>query len=123
MLNVLDAINRAGKDRLPNVLDANDSVVASVSGALNQKISYGSGSLVTGSAVIATGLASVLGFAVTLNGPTGFATGATEVSGLLVSSITTGAVTIKGIFNAFVTGAATISVSGTAGFTWVAIGT
>ena len=91
----------------------------STSGA---KIAAGSGALVSGSATIATGLTSVLGFQATLNGPTGFTTGATEVSNLIVSTITTGSVVVKGVFNAFVTGAATLSSSGTGGFTWVAVG-
>lgn len=91
----------------------------SASGA---RMAAGSGALVTGALTIATGLTSVLSFQATLNGPTGFATGATEVSNIIVSSITTGSVVVKGVFNAFVTGAATISVSGTAGFTWIAVG-
>lgn len=91
----------------------------STSGA---RIAAGSGNLVTGALTIATGLSSILSFQATLNGPTGFATGATEVSNIIVSTITTGSVVVKGVFNAFVTGAATISVSGTAGFTWLAVG-
>lgn len=91
----------------------------SASGA---KIAAGSGALVSGAVVVNTGLASVLAFVPILNGATGFATGATEVSDLLVSSITTGAVTVKGTFNSFVSGAASVSASGTGGFTWIAVG-
>lgn len=83
----------------------------------------GVGTLVSGSVTVATGLSSVAAFQATIFGATGFATGATEVSDLLISSITTGAVLVKGLFNAFVTGAATISVSGTGQFHWWAIGT
>ena len=86
-------------------------------------IAYGTGTLVTGAVVVATGLATVTAFTATISGPSSFATGATEADTVMVSSITTGAVTVKGVFNAFVTGAATISVSGTAKFYWIAIGT
>ena len=93
------------------------------SGASNRFFAYGSGTLVTGAVVVATGLATVDSFTAQQYGATGFATGATEVHTVFVKSITTGAVTVGGIFNAFVTGAATVSVSGTATFYWIAIGT
>lgn len=94
-------------------------LAVSTSGA---KVAAGTGTLVTGAVVVATGLTSVLSFQATVYGATGFATGATEVDAVIVSSITTGAVTVKGLFNAFVTGARTISASGTATFYWVAVG-
>lgn len=87
------------------------------------KLAYGTGALVTGSVTIATGLATVRAFVATIQGATGFASGATEVSALEVSSITTGAVVVRGIFNSFVTGAATLSSSGTVSFNWIAFGT
>lgn len=95
------------------------SLAVSTSGA---RSAAGTGTLVTGSAIVATGLTSVLQFSATVFGATGFATGATEVDRIIVSSITTGAVTVKGVFNSFATGAATISVSGTATFYWTAQG-
>ena len=87
------------------------------------KTAFGSGALVSGSGTVATGLLTVSAFQAEVYGATGFATGATEVSNIMVASITTGAVTVKGIFNAFATGAATLSASGTATFYWQAIGT
>jgi hypothetical protein len=104
-----------------NASDVSDDLMSTPSAAFRQ--AAGSGSLVSGTATIATGLNSVLSFNTILNGPTGFATGATEVSDIVVSSITTGSVVVKGTFNSFVTGAATISVSGTGGFFWQALGT
>ena len=94
-----------------------------VAGVTGVRIAAGSGVLVTGAATVATGLTTVKGFAAAVRGATGFATGATEVHEIQIVSITTGAVAVQGIFNAFVTGAATISVSGTAAFNWVAFGT
>ena len=82
----------------------------------------GTASLVSGAATIATGLDSVSFFQAGISGATGFGTGATEVNDIFVSSITTGSVVVKGIFNNFATGSAQISVSGTGGFNWVAIG-
>ena len=87
------------------------------------RFAAGTGTLVTGAVVVATGLTTVLACTTTQYGATGFATGATEVHTTFVKSITTGAVTVGGIFNAFVTGAATVSVSGTATFYWIAVGT
>ncbi len=86
------------------------------------KTAYGSGALVAGTGTVATGLATVSAFQAEVYGATGFATGATEVSNIMVVSITTGSVAVRGIFNAFVTGAATLSSSGTATFYWQAIG-
>ena len=87
------------------------------------RTAVGTGTLVTGSVVVTTGLTSVLGFVASVYGATGFATGATEVNKIIVGSITTGAVTVTGAFNSFVTGAATLSASGTATFYWLAFGT
>ena len=87
------------------------------------RVAAGTGTLVTGAVVVATGLTTVLACATAQYGATGFATGATEVHTTFVKSITTGAVTVGGIFNSFATGAATVSVSGTATFYWIAIGT
>ena len=85
-------------------------------------MAYGSGVLVTGTATIATGLTSVAAFACNITGTGTKSSGATEVCTLQVASITTGSVVVQGFFNAFVTGASTISVSGTAPFQWIAIG-
>ena len=87
------------------------------------RYAVGTGTLVTGSVIVATGLATVLAFNATVYGATGFATGATEVDRIIVGSITTGAVTVTGAFNSFATGAATLSASGTATFYWLAFGT
>ena len=93
----------------------------STSGA---KFAAGTGTLVSGTVVVATGLTSVLSFTANVKEPaTGtYTTGANEVHGINVSSITTGAVTVVGIFNSLATGAATVSVSGTAPFYWIAVG-
>ncbi len=87
------------------------------------KTAYGSGALVSGSGTVATGLLTVASFQAEVYGATGFASGATEVSSIIVASITTGSVSVKGVFNAFTTGAATLSSSGTATFYWQAVGT
>lgn len=105
-----------------NAADVSDDIVSTPS-ASGPRVAAGTGTLVSGAATIATGLTSVTTFIGTMKGATGFATGATEVSGLNVSSITTGSVVVNGVFNSFATGAATISVSGTGTFTWIAFGT
>ena len=99
--------------------------VLGLTGVTGAVIAAGSCALVSGVATIATGLSTVKGFAALINTPaTGtYTTGANEVHGINVTSITTGSVVIQGVFNSLATGAATASVSGTAGFRWVAIGT
>ncbi len=99
-------------------------VVLAIAGAASGfKMTAGSGALVSGTGTIATGLLTVQGFSITLKGATGFATGATEVSDFNITSITTGSVAVQGVFNAFATGASTLSVSGTAAYSWLALGT
>lgn len=100
-----------------------DPYVREVNGTDKVRIAYGSGSLVSGAATVNTGLNTILAIDANIFAATGFATGATECSSVFIFSVTTGAAVVKGIFNAFVTGAATISASGTGQFTWIAIGT
>lgn len=92
-------------------------------GVSGVKMAAGTGTLVTGTVTIATGLTSVLAFTANISGTGAKTTGATEVSQLQVASITTGAVIVQGFYNSPTTGAMTISASGTAAFYWTAIGT
>lgn len=94
--------------------------VSAITGAF--RTAAGTGTLVSGTVVIATGLATVVGFGTTLAGTGARATGATEVAQLTVTSITTGAVSVTGMYS---TAAATwvASASGTSAFYWLAIGT
>lgn len=93
-------------------------VQTSTSGA---RFAGGTGTLVSGAVAIATGLASVLSFQMTLAGTGARATGATEVAQLSVLSITTGSVSVQGMYS---TAAATwvASASGTSAFYWTAMG-
>ena len=115
-------------DNIPYLIPAGSGTsvvpfVLGLTGVTGAKLAAGSGTLVTGTAIVATGLTTVKGFTATVYGATGFATGATEVHEIQVVSITTGAVSVQGVFNSFATGAATVSVSGTATFYWLALGT
>ena len=83
----------------------------------------GTGVLVTGAVTVATGLSTVLSFQTTLAGTGATATGATEVDTLLVSSITTGAVVVQGAYHSGTAAVQVASVSGTATFYWLALGT
>jgi len=96
---------------------------ANAGGVDLETYAYGTGTLVTGGVVIQTGLRTVSSFTANISGTGAKTTGAAEVSTLQIAAITTGAVTVAGFFNSFVTGASTISVSGTATFYWTAIGT
>ena len=92
--------------------------------ASGRTIAYGSGALVTGSLVVATGLATVVGFSATLlNQPTGTGTNSNQL--LAATSITTGAVTVTSYSVSSVTGATTVSTgsAATGSFSWIAIGT
>ncbi len=110
---------------IPAGTGTTEVVVAVAAQASGFKFAAGTGTLVTGALIVATGLSTVLGFTATVKEPaTGtYLTGATEVHSINVKSITTGAVSVDGIYNSFTTGAATVSVSGTAVFYWLAVGT
>ena len=118
-LSFLDCVNRALAGRLVEERDV--PYARQVSGAAI-RYAHGSGALVSGTATIQTGLTTVLAFQATNFGSTGFATGATEVDDVIVSSITTGSVVCKGIFSDFSTGTRKVSASGTTTFYWVAFG-
>lgn len=88
------------------------------------RMTAGTGTLVTGSIVVATGLATVLGFVATIEGNTGnTATGVTEVEYIRVTSITTGAVSCLGLYHSADASITIASASGTATFRWIAFGT
>ena len=87
------------------------------------RLAAGTGTLVSGTATIATGLDTVASFTANVNRATGPATGASEVAYIWVGTITTGSVVVTGAFHSFVTGAATVSASGTQTFNWLAVGT
>lgn len=105
-----------------NAPELSDDIITTPSSS-GPRFAAGTATLVSGAVVVATGLNTVTSFTATLKTATGFSTGATEVSNFTVVSIATGAVTVNGLFNAFATGAATVSVSGTATFNWLAFGT
>ena len=94
--------------------------VSAITGAF--RTAAGTGTLVSGTVVVATGLSTVVGFGTTLAGTGARGTGTTEVAQLTVTSITTGAVSVTGMYS---TAAATwvASASGTSAFYWFAIGT
>ena len=87
------------------------------------RMAAGTGTLASGTVVVATGLATVLGFTAMLSGTGATATGATEVESLHASSITTGAVTVTGSFLTANAAESTASASGTSAFYWFAVGT
>jgi len=99
--------------------------VLGLAGVTGSVVAAGSGALVSGTGTVATGLTTIKGITFTVNTPaTGtYLTGATEVHSINIVSVTTGSVAIQGVFNSLATGAATVSVSGTASFRWVAVGT
>jgi hypothetical protein len=84
------------------------------------KFAAGTGTLVTGAVIIATGLTSVTSFQATLIGP---ATGASGAQIIQTTSITTGAVTVGGFFASTVTGSMVAATTATGAFFWMAYGT
>ena len=87
------------------------------------RMAAGTGTLASGTVVVATGLATVLGFTGILSGTGATASGATEVDSVVVASITTGAVTVNGQYHAAEAATGVQSVSGTSAFYWFAVGT
>lgn len=97
--------------------------IQDASGTDAVRMAVGTSALVSGTGTIATGLNTVTAFIATITGPASYTTGANEVNEIVVASITTGSVSVQGLFSSFVTGATTKSVSGTAAFAWLAYGT
>ena len=106
---------------IPAGTGSTEVIVPTQTSTSGARMAAGSGSRVSGAATVATGLTSVLSFTAGLSGTGARATGATEVAQLSVSSITTGSVSLIGMYS---TAAATwvTSVSGTSGFYWTAVG-
>lgn len=104
-----------------NASDASDDILSTPS-ASGPRYAAGSGTLVSGTVAIATGLNSVASFTATLVGTGATATGATEVERLVVASITTGSVTVNGSYHSGTAAVCVQSVSGTASFYWSAFG-
>jgi hypothetical protein len=98
------------------------SAVKDVTNTGAGKIAFGTGTLVSGTVVVATGLTACTAFFATLQGTGASSSGVTETSEIVVSSITTGAVTVTGSYNA-ATGVRIASASGTTVFYWMAYGT
>lgn len=87
------------------------------------KIAYGTGTFVSGTVTVATGLTLCSSFIATLIGTGATATGATEIERVVVVSITTGAVVCNGSYHSGTAAVMVQSVSGTAAFYYVACGT
>ena len=87
------------------------------------KVAYGTGTFVSGTVTVATGLTLCTSFVATLIGTGATATGATEIERVVVASITTGAVVCNGSYHSGTAAVSVQSVSGTSAFYYVACGT
>lgn len=87
------------------------------------KTAFGTGTFVSGTVTIATGLALCTSFSAQLIGTGATATGATEIERVVVASITTGAVVCNGSYHSGTAAVSVQSTSGTAAFYWQAYGT
>lgn len=120
--NLQQRLAKLNSGQIGNVAEVSDDLVSTPT-TDGWRVAAGTGTLVSGTATIATGLDTVRSFTATVNRTTSPATGTGEVTTIYVGTITTGSVVVTGAFNAFVTGAATISASGTSTFNWLAFGT
>mgnify|MGYP001565495648 CR=1 FL=1 len=121
-LNFMNRFLRMQQGGILTAPEVQDDLL-STPGTTGSRIAAGTGTLVSGTVAIATGLNSVIAFSANIIKSTGAATGAAEVNSIWAGTITTGSVVVTGSFNSFVTGSATPSASGTASFYWIAIGT
>ena len=101
----------------PSATGTTEVTLTVAGSASGNKMTAGNASFVSGAATIATGLTTVLSVQIMILA-TGFATGATEISDAVVSSITTGSVAIQG----YRLQTTTASASGTGVFYWLAVG-
>lgn len=122
-LNLAGRYNRAihGTD---NPLGGGADILESVSdGGVYYRLAAGTGTLVTGTIAVATGLNAVTAFTASLNSSGDTATGASEVTSLRVNTIVTGSVTVAGLYHSATTNIDIASASGTSNFYWIAVGT
>lgn len=105
----------AGRDKGLDIIE-----VAAVDGPY--RFAGGTGTLVTGSVVITTGLSVVTGFTCSLNVAGDTATGATDAETVRVTAITTGAVTVGKLTHSATAAIALATASGTSSFYWIAVG-
>lgn len=87
------------------------------------RLAAGTGTLVTGTLIVATGLSTVLGFVANLVQTGATSSGAAEAESISVVSITTGAVSVVGRYHSATAAISLQSASGTAQFYWLALGT
>ena len=103
--------------------EVSDDLVSTPTTGTGWRVAMGTGALASGTVAVATGLSTVLSFTADVSRTTTATTGAAEVNQIWIGAITTGSVVVTGAFNSFVTGAATVSASGTSSFYWLAVGT
>jgi hypothetical protein len=117
-----------GASDIADLVDTNQglvqlSAVRDVTNTGAGKLAAGTGTFVSGTVVIATGLTLCTTFVATMIGTGATATGATEIERAVAVSITTGAVTVNGSYHSGTAAVMVQSVSGTAAFHWLAYGT
>ena len=120
--NLQQRLTKLNSGQVGNVAEVSDDLVSTPT-PNGWRVAAGTGTLVSGTATIDTGLNTVRSFTANVNRTTTPTTGAGEVAEIWVGTITTGSVDVTGAFNAFAPGAATISASGTSTFNWLAFGT
>lgn len=113
---------------LADLVDANSGLsqlqaIKDVTNTGAGKVAYGTGTFVSGTVTVATGLTLCTSFIATLIGTGATATGATEIERVVVASITTGAVVCNGSYHSGTAATCVQSVSGTSAFYYVALGT
>ena len=104
-------------------IEASDDLVSTPTVG-GYRFAAGTGTLVSGTVAVATGLNTVVGFSANVSRTTtSTGAGAGETAAIWVGAITTGSVVVSGAFHSATTGAATVGASGTSSFYWIAFGT
>ena len=119
--NLQQRLTKLNSGQIGNVAEVSDDLVSTPT-TNGWRTAAGSGTLVSGTATIATGLDTVRSFTASLSRTTGAASGVTEVDSIYVGTITTGSVVVTGAYAA-ATGVTIMSASGTSVFYWLAFGT
>lgn len=109
--------------RVRQGIDGGADIFELATSGAGPKFAAGTGTLVSGTVVIATGLTTVTAFSCLLNSTGNTAAGATESESVKVTSITTGAVTVGNLFHSATASVSVSGASGTASFYWIALGT
>lgn len=102
--------------------DPGNDIVELVADGGGYRVAAGTGTMVAGAATVTTGLNAITGFTVMLKGTGNTSAGVTGTESMRIQTITTGAVTVGGLWHSNTASVSVNDVTGTNSFYWIAVG-